>query len=185
MTEPFKSDVPAVTSKACSKGQWSWRGTCCSRQPLPNPSSSHAAIMAGSCGSSPRRKFLQSTHARRRGTSSRLCDVTSESVAVCMCLTGRKVANSVRFNGGMVDGSCASTKASDFYFLVLLFLTPTVRHANIWGILRVRTPSAAKIGSVFFVQSTCRTTAISSKHGHTSAWCIAKVLEMRLYRPPR
>ena len=42
-----------------------------------------------------------------------------------------------------------STKASDFCFLVLLFLTPTVRHANIWGILRVRTPSAAKIGSVF------------------------------------
>ena len=78
-----------------------------------------------------------------------------------------------------------STKASDSCFLVLLFLTPTVRHANIWGILRARTPSAAKIGSVFFVQSTCRTTAILGKHGHTSAWCIATALQMRLYRPPR
>ena len=51
--------------------------------------------------------------------------------------------------------------------------------------MRARTPSAAKIGSVFFVQSTCRTTAILGEHGHTSAWCIATGLQMRLYRPPR
>ena len=51
----------------CTCSRWQslqrTRGTCCSRQPLPNPSSSHTTTKAGDA---PRRKSLQSTRAQRR-----------------------------------------------------------------------------------------------------------------------
>jgi len=89
-TEPFKSHVPAVTSKAWSKGLssgWTREGHSCSRQPLPNPSSSHATTKAGS---SPGRKSLQSTPAPRPGDIfTSLCDVTSECVRCSMHVFNR------------------------------------------------------------------------------------------------
>lgn len=107
-----------------------------------------------------------------------------ERCRLAVCSAGCNVANGVRINGDMVDGPFAiyeEGRRAISVSWVLLFLTPTVRHANIWGILRVRTPLAARIGSVFLVWST----AILGKHGHTSAWCIATAMQMRLYRPPR
>lgn len=122
-TEPFKPHVPAATSKACSRGGRR-RGTCCSRQPLPNPSSSsHVTTKAGS---STRGKSLQSTHAQRRGDiqSSRSCDVTSECVAVCMCSTGCNVANGVRSNGDKANGPYAIYEGERFLFLGVAISDP-------------------------------------------------------------
>jgi len=124
-TEPFKSHVPAVTSKAWSKGLssgWTREGHSCSRQPLPNPSSSHATTKAGS---SPERKSLQPTPAPRPGDIfTSLCDVTSEGVAVCMCSTGYNVANVVRSNGDRENGPCAIYEGERFLFLGVAISDP-------------------------------------------------------------
>jgi hypothetical protein len=80
------------------------------------------------------------------GASSRLMHHRYERCSISSRIKRRQRCAQRRHCGRT---KCDIRKASDFCFLVLLFLTPTVRHANIWGILRVRTPSAAKIGSVF------------------------------------
>ena len=136
-------------------------------------------------GGSPQRK--RSTYAQRRGGIF-MSSATSPARTLQTCSMFSRMQRRQRCSLQRRKGErtmCDLRRRAISVSWVLLFLTPTVRHANIWGILRARTPSAAKIGSVFFVQSTCRTTAILGKHGHTSAWCIVTALQMRLYRPPR
>ena len=59
------------------------------------------------------------------GTSPRrLCDVTSEGVAVCICSTGRKVANGVRSNGDKANGPCAIYEGERFLLLGVAISDP-------------------------------------------------------------